>query len=170
MQHRLNRLIFFTFCAFALASLTPRARADGPVIDRVIIDKTKRTLMLLNGSETVRSYRVALGGEPSGPKRREGDQRTPEGTYTIDARNPESDFFLSLRISYPNEQDQARARAAGYKPGGQIMIHGLPNGLGWMGSRYMGRDWTDGCIAVTNSEMLEIWRLVDVGTPVEIRP
>lgn len=153
---------------------TVRADTDAGVmderVDRILIEKALRKLTLLNGDRPVRSYKVALGAEPKGHKRREGDQRTPEGTYSIDARNPNSDFFLSLRISYPNEQDLARAKARGQDPGGQIMIHGLRNGRGWIGSRHQRNDWTDGCVAVTNSEMLEIWRMVDLGTPVEIKP
>ncbi len=139
-------------------------------VDRIVIEKALRKLTLLNGERPVRSYQVALGAKPEGHKRREGDQRTPEGTYSIDARNPNSDFFLSLRISYPNEQDLARAKSRGQDPGGQIMIHGLRNGRGWIGSSHQRNDWTDGCVAVTNSEMLEIWRMVDLGTPVEIKP
>ncbi len=146
------------------------AAAQETKVDRIVIEKALRKLTLLHGNQPVRSYHVALGAQPQGHKRREGDQRTPEGVYSIDARNPHSNFFLSLRISYPNEEDIARARAAGQDPGGQIMIHGLRNGLGWMGSRHQNSDWTDGCVAVTNSEMLEIWRMVDLGTPVEIRP
>jgi murein L,D-transpeptidase YafK len=139
-------------------------------VDRIVIEKALRKLTLLNGDRPVRSYQVALGAQPRGHKRREGDQRTPEGVYSIDARNPNSDFFLSLRISYPNDEDLARARAQGQDPGGQIMIHGLRNGRGWIGSSHQRKDWTDGCVAVTNSEMLEIWRMVDIGTLVEIKP
>jgi len=161
----------------ALAAMLAAAPSRGddllqPVdqVDRIVIEKALRKLTLVKNDQPVRSYRVALGAQPTGHKRREGDARTPEGVYEIDARNPRSDFFLSLRISYPNEADVARARAAGEDPGGQIMIHGLRNGFGWLGDRHQRRDWTDGCVAVTNSEMLEIWRLVDLGTPVEIRP
>jgi len=158
----------------ALVASGPTVAADplppGDQVDRIVIEKALRRLTLIKGDQPVRSYNVALGAQPQGPKRREGDQRTPEGVYEIDARNPRSSFFLSLRISYPNDQDIARARAAGEDPGGQIMIHGLRNGYGWLGTRHQRNDWTDGCVAVTNSEMLEIWRLVDVGTPVEIRP
>jgi murein L,D-transpeptidase YafK len=161
--------------ALAVALTANPARADDPLqpgdhVDRIVIEKALRKLTLVKGDRPVRSYRVALGAQPTGHKRREGDERTPEGIYSIDARNPRSDFFLSLRISYPNETDVARARAAGEDPGGQIMIHGLRNGFGWLGDRHQRSDWTDGCVAVTNSEMLEIWRLVDLGTPVEIRP
>ncbi len=143
--------------------------ADGRV-DRVIIDKSERSLVLVNGDRPIRSYTVALGASPKGPKRFEGDERTPEGVYTIDFRNDNSAFHLALRISYPNEADRMCALEAGLDPGGQIMIHGLKNGQGWLGERHLGDDWTDGCIAVTNAEIEEIWSLVDLGTPVEIRP
>ncbi len=138
--------------------------------DSVIVLKGQRRLLLLYGGETLKAYTVALGSEPHGHKFREGDGRTPEGTYRLDARNPRSRFHLALHISYPNESDRARAIAAGASPGGDIMIHGLPNGLGWIGKLHRFVDWTDGCIAVTNREMEEILRAVYDGTPIEIRP
>jgi murein L,D-transpeptidase YafK len=138
--------------------------------DSVIVFKEQRRLLLLHGDKTLKGYMVALGREPHGHKSREGDGRTPEGTYRLDARNPRSRFHRALHISYPNESDRARAVAAGLSPGGDIMIHGLPNGLGWIGKLHRFVDWTDGCIAVTNREMEEIWRAVDDGTPIEIRP
>jgi murein L,D-transpeptidase YafK len=134
-------------------------------VNRVVIHKEKREMLLLRGESVVRSYRVSLGREPAGHKRREGDGRTPEGRYTIDRRNPKSAYHLSLHISYPNEADRERARAAGVDPGGDIMIHGQPNS----GARREG-DWTQGCIAVTDPEMDEIWSLVPDGAAVEILP
>lgn len=151
-------------------TIAPQAVAGSGFVDRVVIEKSTRTLKLLAGSETYRTYFVALGGAPQGPKVQEGDQRTPEGVYSIVARQPRSAFHKGLLISYPNEQDQARAEALGVDPGGQIMIHGLRNGYEWMGERHRRQDWTEGCIAVTNQEIEEIWQLVDIGTPVEIRP
>ena len=121
-------------------------------------------MMLLRGESVLRVYRVALGGEPVGHKEREGDGRTPEGNYTIDRRNPRSRFYLSLRISYPNADDRSRAAELGVDPGGDIMIHGLKDGLVREG------DWTQGCIAVTDAEMDEIWALVPEGTPIRIDP
>jgi murein L,D-transpeptidase YafK len=118
----------------------------------------------------VRVYDVALGEEPVGPKEREGDGRTPEGLYVIDGRNPQSRYHRSLRISYPGPEDAARAAKLGVSPGGDIMIHGLQNGLGWIGALHRTHDWTRGCIAVTNDEIEEIWDLVPDGTPIEIRP
>jgi murein L,D-transpeptidase YafK len=156
--------------AVALCCGVAPALADGVKVDRVIIEKGERRLTLLRGQEAYRTYSVALGAAPKGPKRFEGDQRTPEGVYAIDFRNANSTYHLALRISYPNEFDRMRALEAGLDPGGQIMIHGLRNGQGWLGQRHLGDDWTDGCIAVTNAEIEEIWSLVDLGTPVEIRP
>ena len=118
----------------------------------------------------LREFDISLGLVPNGPKQREGDFRTPEGKYVLDARNANSDFFLSIHVSYPDERDRARARAQGVDPGGQIMIHGLPNGRSWMGKEHIKKDWTEGCIAVTNEEIQEIWQLVDDGTPIEIKP
>ena len=164
-------------CAFLLMAVavclpwSAAARAqEGIKADRIIIDKSERLLTLLRGDEALGRYTVALGAAPKGPKQFEGDQRTPEGVYRIDYRNADSSFHLALRISYPNEADRVRALDAGLDPGGQIMIHGLKNGQGWLGERHLGDDWTDGCISVTNSEIEEIWSLVDLGTPVEIRP
>ena len=113
---------------------------------------------------------TALGGSPVGPKERQRDNKTPEGTYTIESRNRHSDYHLSLRISYPNEKDKKRAKELGVSPGDDIMIHGIKNGLSWVGGFHTEIDWTEGCIAVTNKEMEEIARLVPNGTPVEIRP
>jgi murein L,D-transpeptidase YafK len=139
-------------------------------VDRVLVEKAARRLSLISNERTLRTYEIALGGNPVGHKVQEGDERTPEGTYVIDARNPDSAFHRSLRISYPNREDEARAAAAGVNPGGQIMIHGIRNGLGWIGPLHRAADWTDGCIAVTDSEMDEIWASVELGTPIEIQP
>ena len=135
------------------------------LVDRIVVQKARREMALLSGEAVVRTYRVALGRDPVGHKRQEGDGRTPEGRYLIDRRNPESKYHLSLHISYPNEADVARARSAGVDPGGDIMIHGLKAGVVHPDS-----DWTQGCIAVTDAEMDEIWDLVEDGTPIEICP
>jgi murein L,D-transpeptidase YafK len=132
-------------------------------VDRVVVNKSRREMLLLSGESVVRSYRVALGRDPVGDKVREGDGRTPEGLYSIDRRNPKSRYHLSLHISYPNIADCERARALGVDPGGDIMIHGLK-----AGATHPESDWTQGCIAVTDAEMDEIWNLVPDGTPVEI--
>jgi len=138
--------------------------------DMVVVDKRARTLTLFRGGEALRSYPVSLGGDPVGHKRREGDERTPEGRYVLDYRNPASAAHRSLHVSYPDSADVARARAEGVPPGGMIMVHGIVNGLGWLGRLHRLWDWTDGCIAVTNAEMDELWRAVPDGTPIEIRP
>jgi murein L,D-transpeptidase YafK len=138
--------------------------------DKVLIEKQARRLTLLSKGEVIKTYKIALGGNPIGPKERMGDNKTPEGTYIIDARNDNSDYHLSLHISYPNEKDKLRARELGVSPGGDIMIHGIKNSFSQIGASHAERDWTQGCIAVTNQEMEEIYQLVPDGTVVEIRP
>jgi L,D-peptidoglycan transpeptidase YkuD (ErfK/YbiS/YcfS/YnhG family) len=138
--------------------------------DKVLIEKQARRLTLFAKGEVIKTYKIALGGNPVGPKDRRGDNKTPEGTYIIDARNGNSAYHLALHISYPNEIDQLRARELGVSPGGDIMIHGIKNGFAPLGAAHAERDWTDGCIAVTNQEMAEIYKLVPNGTVVEITP
>jgi murein L,D-transpeptidase YafK len=138
--------------------------------DKVLIEKEERRLTLLSKGEVIKRYKIALGGNPVGPKERQGDHKTPEGTYIIDSRNRNSGYHLSLHISYPNEQDKTRAKKLGVSPGGDIMIHGIKNGLSWVGGSHADVDWTKGCIAVTDEEMEEIYQLVPTGTVVEIRP
>lgn len=139
-----------------------------PAADFVLVDKSDRTLTLFSGGRPYRNYGgIQFGDAPDGHKRFEGDERTPEGRYAIDYRNPQSSYHLSLHISYPNAADRAYATASGRSPGGEIFIHGQPNGLG---SGRMPGDWTDGCIALANAEIEELWRLVPDGTPIEIRP
>ena len=142
--------------------------ADIQDVTKVVVRKGERRLYLMSGDQVVRSYRVSLGDNPKGHKLYEGDERTPEGTYTLDWRNADSDFYKSIHISYPSERDRELASAWGLNPGGSIMIHGLPNGEEDMAFAYKGLDWTDGCIAVTNEEMREIWSLVPDGTPIQI--
>jgi murein L,D-transpeptidase YafK len=151
-----------------LASLRAYA-VSPPKVDQVLILKRKHKLELLSGSEIVKSYSISLGRGGLSPKLREGDRRTPEGTYRIDARNPASQYHLSLHISYPNDEDKERARKLGVSPGSDIMIHGLGKDFAWMGAKRRRHDWTDGCIAVTDREIEEIWRMVSDGTPVTIR-
>ncbi len=151
------------------------ARAEDPRTvpdhaDYVLVDKSDRKLYLFKSGRVLREVDVSLGLVPTGPKQREGDFRTPEGKYVLDTRNADSDFFLSIRVSYPDESDRARARAQGVDPGGQIMIHGLPNELKHDWRRYLDTDWTDGCIAVSNSDMVDIWLMTRESTPIEIRP
>ena len=139
-------------------------------VDRILIEKSTRRLMLISQGEVLKSYKIALGGNPIGPKERQGDNKTPEGTYVIDARNRDSRFHLSLHISYPNERDKKRAKELGVSPGGDIMIHGIKNGFSWVGDAHSGVDWTKGCIAVTDQEIEEIDKLAPNGMIVEIRP
>lgn len=139
---------------------------------KVVVYKSERRMDLLDRhGRPIRSYQVSLGKNPVGDKQQQGDNRTPEGLYNIDWRNPGSAYHLSLRISYPNKNDQWRANRAGVNPGGDIFIHGLPNGKGWKRWKYnKSRDWTNGCIAVYDDEMREIWNLVPDGTPILIKP
>lgn len=132
--------------------------------------KKERTLSLLCQGKILKTYKVALGTDPVGPKTRQGDHKTPEGRYILDRRNVHSQFYRSIHISYPNVENTAYARRHGVSAGGDIYVHGLPNGYGWLREKHRLRDWTDGCIAVTNEEMDEIWRVVPDGTPIEIRP
>lgn len=136
--------------------------------DRVVIKKSERLLYLMKDDHILKSYRIALGRNPKGHKVRIGDHKTPEGEYVIDWRNPNSKYYLSMHISYPNKRDVEKARKLGVTPGGAIMIHGLPNGLGWIKEMHRVADWTKGCIAVTNEEMEEIWECVPNGTPIRI--
>jgi len=156
-------------CAFA-----PMAAAQRPATpekaDSVLIHKKDHVLELLAGGKVIRSYKVALGQGGLAPKVRQGDARTPEGHYRISARLAASQYHRALLISYPNAEDRRRAARLGVSPGGDIMIHGLPNGQGYIGAAHRLVDWTLGCIAVTDPEIEEIWKLVALGTPVEIRP
>ncbi|WP_341367021.1 L,D-transpeptidase family protein [Yoonia sp. BS5-3] len=136
--------------------------------DMVFVDKSDRALVLLRNGEVIRTYDISMGGNPEGHKTQEGDERTPTGDYTIDWRNENSIAHLSLHISYPNANDTTQAEARGVSPGGNIMIHGILNGWGWLGALQRRVDWTNGCIAVTNAEMREIWSLVPNGTPIRI--
>ena len=138
--------------------------------DRIVVKKALRRLTLYRAAAPLKTYRIALGAEPVGPKQFEGDQRTPEGAFTVDSRLPDSRFHMALHVSYPGAKEAAEAAAAGRDPGSAIMIHGLRNGLGLAGPVHIARDWTAGCIAVTNREIEELWRVVPDGTPIEIEP
>lgn len=148
----------------------PLVAVNAVKADKVLIEKRVRTLTLSSNGVIVKSYKVALGRKPEGAKEKEGDNKTPEGMYTIDTRNTKSSYHLALHISYPNAQDIQRAKQQGVSPGSSIMIHGIRNGLGWIGKFHRRLDWTKGCIAVTNDEIDEIGRFVANGTPVEIKP
>ena len=150
--------------------VTMRTAENLPVVDKVVVHKAERKLELLQRGTVVRTYKVALGLNPIGTKERSGDFRTPEGAYHLVRRNPRSDYFLSMQVSYPNDTDLKHAKRNHWDTGGSIMIHGLPNQLKHDPSYYESRDWTDGCIAVSNSDMLEIWLLVQDNAPIEILP
>jgi murein L,D-transpeptidase YafK len=155
----------------AAASRAANAMINGAHLskaDLIAVYKSRREMYLLRDGEMVRRYTVALGGSPVGHKFRQGDNRTPEGPYVLDWRNPNSQFHLSLHVSYPNDTDRSLAASRGVDPGGYIMIHGLPNGRGADEVQHPRRDWTNGCIAVTNEEMEEIWAKVDDGTGIVI--
>ncbi len=139
-------------------------------IDYVLVNKAEKKMYLMSNGRKIKEYSVVFGSSPTGHKQQEGDQRTPEGKYLLDDKKSDSSYYRAIHISYPNEDDKKRARANNASPGGQIMIHGQKNGLGWMYGLTQKFNWTDGCIAVTNAEMDEIWELVKIGTPIEIRP
>jgi murein L,D-transpeptidase YafK len=163
----LTALTVFVF----IVSVTRQSGAQlGLHADQVLVLKKERTLKLYSQGKVIKTYKVALGGDPVGPKAKQGDHKTPEGSYILDSRNPHSKFYKSVHISYPSEHDRALARAEGVSPGGDVFIHGLPNGYGAIGAAHRLRDWTDGCIAVTNEEMDEIWKAVPDGIRIEIKP
>lgn len=181
----LRTLLVLTLTGGALAA-GPLALADGslpssalissgvepalPLADRVVVHKGERKLLLFRNGDVLRSYKIALGLRPEGHKQFEGDFRTPEGVYRLTRRNPNSEYFLSIQVDYPNEQDVARARRMGLSPGGAIMIHGEPNAPRKPRDYYRSVDWTEGCIAVSNSDMVEIWLMTPPDTPIEILP
>jgi len=142
----------------------------GTTIDRILVEKSVRQLSIFRDGNQIKTYRIALGRSPAGAKREEGDMKTPEGLYKIDSRNPQSSFHLALHISYPSDEDGKRAAARTVSAGSDIMIHGIQNGRGWMGVFHRWKDWTAGCIAVTDDEIEELWRVTPDGTTIEIRP
>jgi murein L,D-transpeptidase YafK len=147
----------------------PALASPQPTVDRILVLKKEHKLLLLSGDRIVKTYSVALGSGGLAPKRRQGDDKTPEGLYRIDYRNPASRFHLALHISYPDQSDIEQARKRGVSPGGDIMIHGLGSEFKSLGTKHYSYDWTAGCIAVTDLEIEEIWQLVPDRTPVEIR-
>lgn len=161
--------IIVTLLVLSLLQASVQA-ASFPVADKVIIEKASRKLHLIKDGESFRTFDIALGIRPVGDKVVEGDFRTPEGRYLLDRRNPNSDYFLSIRISYPNAEDIRQARLRGKPPGGAIMIHGQPNTPTRSEEYYRTQDWTNGCIAVSNSDMIDIWLMTADNTPIEILP
>ena len=156
--------------AMAAATADSAIKTGSGLADYVLVKKSERKLFLFREGRVLKSFDISLGLNPEGAKQMEGDFRTPEGVYHLEAKNPNSDFFLSIKISYPSEGDRREARRRGKDPGGQIMIHGHPNEPKYPLSHYRERDWTDGCIAVSNSDMVDIWLMIQQDTPIEIRP
>ena len=171
---RLNSIISALLVLIILAQAAPAQaqipRLDPTRADLVVVYKSKRVLQLKRQGKLLKAFKIALGRDPHGTKRMEGDGRTPEGVYTLDWRNPNSEFYRSIHISYPHPRDLQHADRWGVDPGGLIMLHGLPNGLGAPQVGHPRIDWTNGCIAVTNEEMDEIWRRVEDGTTIIIYP
>lgn len=165
-----TRRTLYAALVSALSLTTSDARTQEVPIDLVRVHKSERRMELVAKDRTIRTYRIALGANTFGHKQHEGDERTPEGRYVLDWRNPDSAFNKSIHISYPNADDKTAASEAGVSPGGMIMIHGQPNGFGWWAWLLQMFDWTNGCIAVTDEEMAEIWDMVTNGTPIEINP
>ena len=161
-----------TLLLLSLVLLAPTLlqAGDFPVADEVIIEKSARELHLLNNGKIFRTFKIALGIRPEGDKKKEGDFKTPEGRYLLDLRNPDSDYYLSIRVSYPSATDRREADQNGLDPGGSIMIHGQPNVPSRSETYYRTQDWTNGCIAVSNSDMIDIWLMTGDNTPIEIRP
>ena len=164
------RKIGITFTVLALLCQGTLLAGGFPAADKVIVDKGDRKLYLIKEGEAFRTFDIALGIRPVGDKEHEGDFKTPEGSYQLDTRNPHSEYFLSIHVSYPNGQDIRAARSKGLNPGGAIMIHGQPNSPTRSEAYYRTRDWTNGCIALSNSDMIDIWLMTNNDTPIEIRP
>ena len=173
-QTDFSRLAGAAFAILLLASPAvtqlPKQTPPPEKVDRVLVLKHQHILRLLHGNQLIKEYKVALGGTPVGPKTQQGDHKTPEGKYVLDSRNLHSQYYRSLHISYPTAEQTKLARNRGVSPGGDVYIHGLPNGERMVGAAHRLRDWTDGCVAVTDEEMDEIWAAVPTGTPIEIRP
>ena len=175
MAHLLLKSIFLAALLALPVSADSVAERIAPAgvllpADRVIVHKSERRMELQREGRTIVNYRVSLGLNPNGHKQREGDFRTPEGSYRLTRRNSRSEFFLSVMVSYPEAVDVALARRNGWSPGGLIMVHGLPNLPKYARDRYLNTDWTDGCIALSNEDMLDFWLLTGPGTPIEIHP
>ena len=173
-QAQCRRIGLISSLAAALAlipgAMLPAAASDFPVADKILVEKANRKLHLLSKGVPFRTFEIALGIVPEGDKEEEGDQKTPEGYYMLDGWNPDSDFFLSIHISYPDSSDRAEAGSQGVNPGGQIMIHGQPNEPTFSAAYYDREDWTNGCIAVSNSDMIDIWLMTPNSVPIEILP
>jgi len=158
------------YLLLCLCIFVPLLLSSADRVDRVVVDKSEKKLYLMHSEEVVHSFHVVFGADPKGHKQHEGDERTPEGNYTLDYKNSHSKFHRSIHISYPNAKDRRRAKEKGLRPGGAIFIHGQMNGLEWLSFASQYFNWTDGCIALKNSDMDEVWKSVKPGTPIEIKP
>ena len=165
---------FFTVIMLSLLSIIIWSQYQTPPpqgkADKIIVEKSVRQLSLYAQGQLLKTYNVSLGFQPEGKKQQESDGRTPEGVYAIDYKNPDSHYHLSLHVSYPDANDSKNAEKLGVSAGGNIMIHGMKNGYSYIGKFHRFKDWTAGCIAVTDNEMDEIWQAVDEGTIIEIKP
>jgi murein L,D-transpeptidase YafK len=174
MNNRVNRqpaLSLWAVLVFCMAIPAWQARAEGIAsADRVVVRKAEHKLYLYSGSQLLGEYKVQLGLSPSGQKEREHDFRTPEGRYYLARRNARSEYFLAIQVSYPNKEDELRARKNRWAPGGSIMIHGFPNQPKHPAAYYATSDWTDGCIALSNSDMVEVWMRTLDNIPIDIYP
>ncbi len=165
-----SRLLIFVLLSVPGTAPSIASAAAIEMADRVVVRKSERRLLLMRGERVLRTFDVALGLSPTGHKQREGDFRTPEGNYRLAGRNPNSDFFLAIQVNYPGPDDLRRASQEGVEPGGQIMIHGQPNRPSKPLEYYQSRDWTNGCIAVSNADMVDIWLMTPDNTPIQILP
>lgn len=171
IRHGLNGLpMIAVMVMLAIMTNAEATDPDFPIADMVVVEKENRKLHLMRGGKPFRTFDIALGMYPVGDKLREGDQKTPEGMYWLDMRNSDSDFFLSIHVSYPSATDRREARSLGLNPGGQIMIHGQPNSPTYSEAYYAKEDWTNGCIALSNSDMIDIWLMTPNRVQIEIRP
>jgi murein L,D-transpeptidase YafK len=171
MSNRIGRFLAALLLAGGAAALPQPSGAEGiAAADRIVVHKAEHKLSLYSGSRLLGEYKVQLGLNPSGQKEREHDFRTPEGRYFLARRNTRSDFFLAIQVSYPNQQDELRARKNHWAPGGSIMIHGFPNTPKHPAAYYQSNDWTDGCIALSNSDMVEVWMRTQDNIPIDIYP
>ncbi|WP_010299027.1 L,D-transpeptidase family protein [Candidatus Odyssella thessalonicensis] len=170
MVSKLICRLLWVFNLFSCCGCDDSQYLKADSVDRIVVEKSKRSMHLCCGAKAVKTYKIALGRNPVGHKQKQGDCRTPEGQYKISGKNPKSRYYKALRISYPNPQDLICAKKNCVNPGGDIMIHGLGDGFAWLGKTHLLRDWTQGCIAVTNEEMDEIFKSTQVGATIEIRP
>lgn len=163
---------FLTQCLILIILLTSSSvySVSSQKADEVLVIKSERRLYLINNGKTFATYKVTFGGDPNGHKQIQGDQKTPEGKYLLDYKNANSRYYKSIHISYPNKKDRENAKRLGASPGGEIMIHGQLNGWEWAAPLVQLFSWTDGCIALTNKDMDQLWLAIDPGTPIEIKP